>query len=189
MQKNYQDRGLLKPLSPIQLIIDLIISNKTEMEASASRYFKFTLEPLIDGIPGLGHIKGVYHLTQNESEQAEASLIPATKSLSVMGSTVACLPGGLGAAVACATAGSVGRDAVITQYYTNKHKQYTPGGLFEYIDNFKNKHSQHFDQDADFTLLVVGATMGRGSKLGENRLKRPPALRLIWQWPVIPPPF
>ncbi|KAI1645145.1 uncharacterized protein F4817DRAFT_367011 [Daldinia loculata] len=95
-----------------------------------------TLSELADGIPVVGHIKGVVHLAMGDTEAAIHSEESASRTLVVLGA--AALTGATGGAAAPVLAGVVGgilADGILTGIESSRTGHYDPQGIIDISTN------------------------------------------------------
>ena len=83
---------------------------------------------LVDGMPVVGHVKGVYHYLDGDKEAGDQCMKAASRSTAVVGATV--LTGGLGAgwAATAAVTSGLAMDEVTTVADSLIHDEFRPSG-------------------------------------------------------------
>lgn len=123
--------------------------------------FVGNLEGLVDGLPLVGHAKGVYHLLTDEAERGWEVIKSATSSAGTMIGAVTSGPvGAVGGHVLTDLLIS-GVDAAIKGNKTQSH------GIVSYVRNFDQMDAGgHFDSIAGLALDAAGVKVGK-SKSGK----------------------
>lgn len=111
--------------------------------------FGRNVEPLIDGLPFVGHLKGTIHLAVGDTDHGSKALKAATSSLGT-------LAGGVLAGPVGAIASQVMMDAAFSAF--NKGEPY---GLFHFLKNLPNNTAGDYFE----TLVGMGLTGLAGAKI------------------------
>lgn len=128
--------------------------------------FLGNLECVVDGVPGVGHVKGIYHLLNDETERGLRSIKSSTSSV---GTVVGAIGGGpLGA-----VGGHVVADLLISGVdKLVRGNNSEPHGIVEYVENFSHVDSGgHFDVIAGLAVDAAGAKAAKGKKIRYQRLR------------------
>ena len=117
--------------------INIFVRNRRGDEEGArkvSEKLAQSLEDLADGLPVVGHVKGIVHYSKGDREHGDKCMKDASKSLAV--ACAMTVTAGAGALVAgsVAVASSTGMDGVITACDSAAHREFRPHGEIAAID-------------------------------------------------------
>lgn len=132
-----------------------LVTGETKKAGEIQLTFLDNMEPLVDGLPVIGHAKGVYHLLTNDPEKGWQALKSSTSSI---GTVVGAVAGGPMGAIG----GHVLADLVITGADgLIKGNDSRPHGLVEYVVNLNSLDAgSHFDAITGLATDAVGAKIG-----------------------------
>lgn len=121
-----------------------------DQSRSSSNILYDTIEPILNNVPIVGHIKGIYHIRNGERERGLETLKTVTTSTAIIGASGVGGPFG-------AIAASIATQAIITSLDSYFYDQYKPYGLFEYLKRIRHAtFGEHVDNIAE--LAATGMT-------------------------------
>lgn len=165
-QQNYLNNGW----GPSQLrSAYFLVTGESKKALEIQLTFLNNLEVVVDGMPVVGHAKGVYHLVTNDTKHGWQALKSSTSSVGVVLGAVAGGPIG-------AVGGHVLTDMLITgvdALVSGNESQ--PHGIVEYVVNLdKVDAGGHFDTVTGLITDAVGAKIGtRKSGKANNGVSMP----------------
>ncbi|KAF9500703.1 hypothetical protein BDN71DRAFT_1381516 [Pleurotus eryngii] len=129
-----------------------------------------TIGDIVDGIPVVGHIKGIVHFAMGDTEEGIEAEESATRSLAVIGA--AALAGATGGAtlpVLAAVVAGVAADGITTGIESARHHKYDPQGMIgvgtNVVKDFSQKREDRLGGDV-FDGVVIAASDGLIGKGG-----------------------
>lgn len=153
-------------------IAQLFKGNVSEAVKIQSKFVS-NLEPIVDGTPIIGHVKGVVHHILGDHEQGWNVIKSATSST---GAVI----GGVFGGPAGAVAGHLLTDAAITGVESAINKDFKPHGIIDYVSKInKKKPDEHVETVAGLAFDVLGTKISKAtkskitSKLNEHQITVP----------------
>jgi len=156
---NFMNQGL----GPSQVkSIQHLIAGDPDRALEVQKKFVANLEPLVDGLPVVGHIKGVVHLVGGDAEHGWAAIRSATSS------TGAVIGGVLGGPLG-AVGGHALTDAAITGVQSTIAREWKPHGIVDYVANIDRfSPGDHFDTVATLGLDAYGGKVAKQKHVKHN---------------------
>ncbi|XP_065846093.1 uncharacterized protein [Oscarella lobularis] len=163
---------------PIAAGINIVVRKRRGDEEGARRVsgkLAQSFEDLADGLPVVGHVKGIVHYSKGDREHGDKCMKDASKSFAV--ACAMTVTAGAGALVAgsVAVASSTGMDGVITACDSAAHREFRPHGEIAAIDlAIKTKDPNAIANAvlapiAEFGMAAVSEAIGNRIKAARMR--------------------
>lgn len=159
-QMNFLNEGLITSQARS---IYYAVTGHPKKALEIQKDFGRNLEPIIDGLPFVGHLKGSIHLAVGDVDHGLQALVAATANLGA-------LAGGVLAGPAGAIASQVMIDAAVSGIDKAVRKDKAePYGIFHFLTHLPNSTASDFFE----TLVGMGLTGYSGSKIRTTPMYKP----------------
>ena len=152
------------------------IGGNAEAAKKTQEYFVNSMGSLADGIPVVGHVKGVIHYAAGDKEGGDQAMKSASRTVGVVGGgAVGLLVGGPVGAITGGVVGGAAMDGITTGVDSAVHGEYRPAGNVALVTNLVEDKSS--SKSGDIFDLVAGVAMdgmaGRaGGKISAKAIDR-----------------